>query len=156
ANNRIYYGTASFGDCPLVPGQLFALNFSNGSDVVPPHDFVNRAAGEVGGGIWTSPAVDPDTGTVYLTTGTPGFRDYRRQPEVNAVVALDWNTLAVKARWQYPGPLEGDFDFGTTPIIFYSGSSDPSVPTKLVGAINKNGVFYAFNIDDPGNLAQGP
>ena len=67
-NGSIYQGVASFGDCPLVQGQLVQMDATTGAiqhvaNMVP--------NGCVGGGIWSSPTIDPSDGSIYVTTGTP-------------------------------------------------------------------------------------
>ncbi|HXM54927.1 MAG TPA: PQQ-binding-like beta-propeller repeat protein, partial [Candidatus Dormibacteraeota bacterium] len=54
-NGFAYIGVASFGDCPLVPGQLLKVDLSTHQVVAT---FNAVAAGQVGGGIWTSPSLD--------------------------------------------------------------------------------------------------
>ena len=66
-NGYAYVGVASFGDCPLIQGQLIQVNLATGTiqntaNLVP--------NGQIGGGIWTSPAYDPATNTIYTATGT--------------------------------------------------------------------------------------
>src|SRR5919108_4333034 len=94
-NGFAYIGVASYGDCPLVQGQLLQVDLSTHRIV---HTFDVVPSGQVGGGIWTSPSVDPATGTLYVTTGTP--RTIGAQPLADAIVALDAATLAVKGSWQ--------------------------------------------------------
>jgi hypothetical protein len=102
--------------------------------------------GHVGGGIWTSPAVDPTTNTIFVTTGT---RVHRSDPLAQAIVALDANTLAVRDSWAIPDTqLVVDADWGDTPILF-----DDASGRHLVAAVNKNGIAYAF---DRTNLKKGP
>ena len=131
-NNKLFYGVAAQGDagspglggatCPFVRGALYAFNPATGDPIqgLAPRAFIDSPL--LGGGVFTTPAVDPSTGTMYLTTGSPGplppGRDYRDYPEVNALLALDVETLATKARWQLPGPLSGQFDFSSGPILF--------------------------------------
>ena len=49
------------------------------------------------------------------------------------------------------GPAAPDGDFGATPTLFTA--SIDGKPTKLVGAVNKNGIYYAFR---RGDVAAGP
>ncbi len=140
-NGYAYVGTASVGDCPLIPGQLLQISLST-------HQIVNSyntvPSGQVGGGIWTSPSIDPSTNTIFITVGnlTP----------TAAIVALDATTLAVKSSWLVPesdaAAAGGDADFGTSPILFTDTSND-----QLLGALNKDGIGYVFNRN---NLAAGP
>jgi outer membrane protein assembly factor BamB len=139
-NGYAYVGTASVGDCPLIPGQLLQISLST-------HQVVNSyntvPSGQVGGGIWTSPSIDPSTNTIFVTIGnlTPTAE----------IVALDATTLAVKSSWSVPvsdaAAAGGDSDFGTSPILFTDPNGD-----QLLGAINKDGIGYVFNRN---NLAAG-
>ena len=142
-NGYAYIGIASFGDCPLVQGQLLQVSLST-------HQIVNTLnlvpTGQVGGGIWTTPSIDTTTNTIYVATGT---ENYTTQTYAQAVVAVDASTLAVKDSWKLPeSEAVLDSDFGTTPTLF----SD-SAGNQLVAAINKNGAAYAFK---RGSLAAGP
>jgi outer membrane protein assembly factor BamB len=142
-NGYAYIGTASVGDCPLIPGQLLQVSLST-------HQVVNSfnavPQGQTGGGIWTSPSLDSATNTIFVTTGT---RSLPSQTLSEAVVALDASTLAVKSSWALPTSQETlDSDFGNTPILFNDAQNN-----ALVGAINKNGYAYAFNRN---NVAAGP
>ena len=138
-----YIGIASYGDCPLVQGQLLQVSLTS-HQVVQSFSFVPN--GQVGGGVWSSPSVDPATNTVYVTTGTLSDST---QTMSEAVVALDATTLALKGSWQIPrSAAVTDSDWGNTPILF----DDPH-GRHLVAATNKNGVLYAF---DRGNLGAGP
>src|SRR2546421_1960242 len=142
-NGYAYIGIASFGDCPLVQGQLLQVDLNT-------HQIVNTfnvvPAGQVGGGIWTSPSLDTTTNTIYVTTGTEGNAS---QPYSQAVLAIDASALTIKSSWKLPeGQAVTDSDFGNTPTFFNDASGNP-----LVVSINKNGYAYAFN---RANLAAGP
>ena len=138
-----YIGVASFGDCPLVPGQLLKVDLSTHQVVAT---FEAVASGQVGGGIWTSPSLDTATGTIFVDTGSPGAAG---QPLSQAIVSLDATTLAVKGSWKVPlADAVGDSDWSTSPILFADSGG-----RALVAAMNKNGRIYAF---DRGNLSGGP
>jgi polyvinyl alcohol dehydrogenase (cytochrome) len=142
-NGYAYIGTASVGDCPLIPGQLLQVDL-NTHLIVHTFNFVPQ--GQYGGGIWTSPSLDTSTNTIFVTTGT---RNQLSQTLSEAIVALDASTLAVKSSWAVPTSQETvDSDFGNTPILFNDAQNN-----ALVGAINKNGYAYAFNRN---NLVAGP
>ena len=142
-NGYAYIGTASVGDCPLVPGQLLQVNLST-HQIVHTATFVPQ--GQVGAGVWTTPSLDSSTNTIFVTTGT---RNQPSQTLSEAVIALDANTLAIKSSWSLPASAETvDSDFGSTPILFNDAASHP-----LLAAINKNGNAYAFNRN---KLAAGP
>jgi len=141
-NGFAYIGVASRADCPLVQGQLIQVSLST-------HQVVNTfnvvPDGQIGGGIWTSPSVDPSTNTVFVTTGTI----HGTQPLSEAVLSLDATSLTQKGVWQLPaGSRVTDSDWGDTPILFTD-----SAGRQLVAAINKNGIAYAF---DRNNLGKGP
>ena len=138
-NGSAYIGVASLSDCPLVPGQLLRVDL-NTHKVVGTWNAV--PAGQVGGGVWTSPTVDPATNTVYVTTGT---QTSPSELYAQAFVALDATTLAVKGSWQIPSAQQvSDGDWGTTPNL---------LPGGLVAAANKNGILYAFQRS---NISAGP
>jgi outer membrane protein assembly factor BamB len=142
-NGFAYIGVASFGDCPLVPGQLLKVDLSTHQVVAT---FNAVASGQVGGGIWTSPSMDVVTNTIYVTTGSPGADG---QPYSQAIVALDAGTLAVKSAWKIPpSAVVDDSDWSTSPILITDSGS-----RQLVASMNKNGFLYAF---DRTNLAAGP
>jgi outer membrane protein assembly factor BamB len=141
--NSAYIGIASLGDCPLVQGQLLRVDLTSHL-VVASVNFV--PTGQVGGGVWTTPAIDTATNTVYVTTGT---RNMASQTTSEAMVALDATTLAIKSYWQIPlSAANADSDWGDSPILFNDGNNRP-----MVAGINKNGFLYAF---DRTNLALGP
>jgi len=142
SNGYAYIGIASFGDCPLVQGQLLQVSLST-HQVVNTYNFV--PTGQVGGGIWTSPTIDAASNTVYVTTGT----EAGTEPLAQAIVALDAATLTLKSSWQIPAAQAiGDSDWGTNPIVFDDGTG-----THLVAAADKNGYVYAYNRAD---VAAGP
>jgi len=142
-NGYAYIGIASVGDCPLVQGQLLQVNLST-HQVVNTLNFVPN--GQVGAGIWTSPAVDSATSTIYVTTGTINVST---QTLAQAIVAIDASTLTVKSSWQVPQQdTVLDSDWGASPILATDASG-----RQLVSAINKNGYVYTFN---RANLGAGP
>jgi len=142
--NSVYIGVSSFGDCPLVQGQLVQLNRTTGAvqntfNVVP--------NGCIGGGVWGSPTIDATAGTIYFTTGNDGDCA-SAEPLAPAIVEVKASDLSLVGSWSVPPAQQSiDSDFGSTPTLF-TGSSQ-----ALVGAINKNGVYYAFK---RGALADGP
>ena len=146
--NSVYVGVASFGDCPLVQGQLLQLNRVTGAlqntfNVVP--------NGCTGGGVWGSPTVDAAAGTIYFATGNGGSCG-SSEPLAPAVVEVHASDLSLVGSWTVPPAQQGnDSDFGLTPTLFNGVIGGQSQP--LVGVINKNGLFYAFKRDA---LPSGP
>jgi polyvinyl alcohol dehydrogenase (cytochrome) len=140
--NSVYIGVASFGDCPLVQGQMLQINrvtgvLQNRFNVVP--------NGCTGGGVWSSPTVDAAAGTIYFTTGTPS-PDCPSTPGGPSMYELQASNLSLVGSWTVPAKQQiSDSDFGGTPTLFTGVIGGQSVP--LVGAINKDGIFYAFKRD---------
>ena len=92
-NGYAYVGVASFGDCPLIQGQLIQVNITSGTisntlNLVP--------NGQVGGGIWTSPAYDPATNRIFTDTGT---ENVPTQQWAQAYLAINASTLEVTDSW---------------------------------------------------------
>jgi hypothetical protein len=143
-NGHAYVGTASFCDDPLTQGKLLSINIATHRIDAT---FAVVPAGEVGGGIWTSPVIDPSTNTVFVTTGT---RTLASQVLAESIVALDATTLAVKGHWGIAdcNPTCADLDWGTTPTLMLDSGQ-----RQLIAAANKNGYLYAF---DRNNLTRGP
>jgi polyvinyl alcohol dehydrogenase (cytochrome) len=135
----VYIGVASFGDCPLVQGQLVQLNRVTGA---VQHTF-NVVPDEcIGAGVWGSPTIDTAAGTVYFTTGNGGACA-SGEPRAEAVVEVRASDLTLMGAWQVPpAQRQGDPDFGSTPTLFTGVIAGRS--RSLVGAINKNGIYYAF------------
>lgn len=147
-NGSIYAGVASNGDCPLTQGKLVKLDAATGAvqatfDVVP--------NGCTGGGFWGSPTIDAADNAVYVTSGNGSGTCSSGEPYAQSVIKLRADTLAYVSSWQQTDPPSEDHDFGATPTLFQATIN--GVNRLLVGAVNKNGTFYAF---DRTNLAAGP
>jgi outer membrane protein assembly factor BamB len=143
-NGYAFIGIASYGDCPLVPGQVLKVSLST-------HQIAATATlvpnGQVGAGVWTSPTLDPVTNTLYITTGTDGYNN--SQQYAQAFVALNADTLKITDSWKLPeSQTVHDSDFGNTPTLMTDSAGN-----RLVVAINKNGYAYAFKV---GHLSAGP
>src|SRR5437763_16315894 len=143
-NGSIYQGVASFGDCPLVQGQLVKLNGRTGAIQKVAKLVPDRC---VGAGVWSSPTIDQKNGKIYITTGTQDDScQVKGQPFVEpyalAIVELDLN-VKILGGWRIPASQQGvDSDFGVSPTLFNGKINGVSTP--LVGAGNKNGFYYAF------------
>lgn len=143
-NGSVYIGLASFGDCPLVQGQMIQLNASTGAIQ---HTFNVVPNGCTGGGVSGSPTIDEGTGKLYFATGNNGSCG-SSEPLAIAMVELNTSDLSFVRSWQVPSSeLVPDSDFVNTPTLF-TGSGTP-----MVGVANKNGVFYAFNRS---SISSGP
>jgi hypothetical protein len=146
-NGSLYLPLSSNGDCPaLTQGLIFKIDPATGAvqgtfKVVPD--------GCVGGGIWSALAIDAVDDAIYFTSGNPGACS-TAEPLAQAVVKIKASTLALVDSWQ-PSISLTDSDFGATPTLF-TGMRNGQV-RPLVGAVNKNGTYYAF---DRSSLSAGP
>ena len=118
-NGYAYVGMASFGDCPLIQGQLLQISLTSGTI----YNTLNLVPnGQVGGGIWTSPAYDPATNTIFTNTGT---QNLPTQQWAQAYLAIDAGTLEVKNSWKLPASeAVEDSDFGTSTTLFSDANGD--------------------------------
>lgn len=148
-NGEVYVGISSDSDCPLIPGGLVAFNQSTGATVAHWTDVPTTGGKDMtrGGSIWSSPA-QLANGDIVVTTGN----GYRRPLYNESIVALDPNTLTVLDYWQVPVAQKAlDGDFGGSPTTWTATLHGVSTP--MVGACNKNGLFYGFA---QGHLKAGP
>lgn len=149
-NNNLYVGVSSIGDCPLIPGQLVKLDAKTGVvraafDATPP--------GCPGAGVWTTPTIDQARNIVYVTTGTDGGGFCgQAEPYAQSFLQLTANNLTLLGAWKPPPSQQIiDGDFGATPTLFRARIG--GVTKWLVGAANKNGIYYAL---DRTNFSAGP
>jgi outer membrane protein assembly factor BamB len=132
----VYIGVSSFGDCPLVQGQLVQLNAATGAIQ---HKFNVVPNGCTGGGVSGSPTID-QTGNLYFATGNSGSCG-SSESNAPAVVELKASDLSFVRHWQVPSSERvTDSDFVNTPTLFTGSGGTP-----MVGVANKNGKFYALN-----------
>jgi polyvinyl alcohol dehydrogenase (cytochrome) len=151
-NNNVYIGSATTGEgagtqCKVIPGQFSELNASTGSimntfNTVPP--------GCAGGGVWSSPTYDASDGSIYFTAGTQGNCNDHISV---GIVKLRASDLTYLDSWQIPlsQRLTNDADFAGTPTLFTATIN--GTKQTMVGAADKNGLFYAFN---RASLSSGP
>ncbi|HEY2553571.1 MAG TPA: PQQ-binding-like beta-propeller repeat protein [Streptosporangiaceae bacterium] len=140
---RIYMGVSSQCDSPLSMGGLREFSQATGAHVA---FFKTNPPGPTGPSIWSSAAA-PSSGTsVYVTTGN-GLG-----PNQISVIRLNGTSLARQGGWQIPAVAHGfDSDFGGSATLFSARIGGRS--TLLVGACNKNGVYYTLR---RGDLKAGP
>jgi polyvinyl alcohol dehydrogenase (cytochrome) len=145
---KVYIGMASFGDCPTVQGQIFQLDAATGNIL---HIFSVIPDGCTGGGVWSSPVIDPQSGALYISTGNadtcPLSVGYS-----SSMLELRAADLSLVDFWKVPGPdCVIDCDFGAAPTLFTApmGGSGRS----MVGVAHKNGLYYAFIRDA---MSDGP
>ena len=148
ANGKVYVGIASQCDDPLVPAGVWGFDAGTGATLGEWHSLPNN---ELGGSIWSTPAVLPD-GSVIATTGNGPDK----QPAAlytDSFVRLDGTSMNLLDSWQVPTSQQvNDGDFGASPTVFTANLGGQG-PTEMVGACNKNGIFYALQADA---LSAGP
>jgi outer membrane protein assembly factor BamB len=143
----VYIGVTSQCDAPLIPGGVLAVDQATGTVLGRYH---STPPGGRGASVWGSVLVTDD-GLVFAATGNgPAGSDG------DAVVQLDLDpvaqTLTRTAIWVVPRNQRGpDSDFGSSLTQFTATLN--GVPTEMVGACNKNGVYYAF---DAADISAGP
>jgi outer membrane protein assembly factor BamB len=138
---NIYVGIASQCDVPLVRGGL--SEFSQASGALE-NTFFTTPPQSVGASIWSSAATDGQS--IYITTGN-GDQDSLAYSVIKLSPALAQQDI-----WTVPhNQLVSDSDFGGSPGLWTA--SVGGVKTTLVGASNKNGIFYAFRTSA---LSAGP
>jgi polyvinyl alcohol dehydrogenase (cytochrome) len=144
---NLYVGVASSPpDCPLVTGRVFELDASSGALL---HTLTVSSKKCTGATVWGAITIDEASGRLFFATGNSGTAAgiptdcTYRDPFAQAVVSTR-ATLGVIAHWQVPTTqAPGDSDFGSTPTLFTTPGAHNKL-VALVGAANKNGVFYAF------------
>ncbi len=142
-HGSVFIGVSSLGDCPLVPGKMVKLNAANGS--IQAEFTVSLPATCSGDTMWSAPSLDPALNALFITTGNSntaaGANCYTKDDD--AILKLSMTTLKLEARWQVPKRQEYlDADFGATATLFDVRLGGRTV--GLVGAANKDGVFYAL------------
>jgi outer membrane protein assembly factor BamB len=140
SNRLVYVGVSSAFQA--LRGEIRALDLDSGA-VVAQRYFVPE--GQRGADIWNSPAMSSDGTKVLVATGNDfgGFNG----PYTRAIVALDPPSLGIIDSHREAAASQ-DLDFGTTPVVFRDAQG-----RALVGANNKNGVFYAYDLAHVGTGA---
>jgi outer membrane protein assembly factor BamB len=145
AGGRIVMGLAANCEADLVRGGVVSVDQHTGALL---HTWYAVPTGQVGASVWSSAAAaGPD---VWVTTGNPDPTG-STVDDAYSIVRLTASTLAKTDEWTVPASIVQDLDFGSSPTLF--PATVGGVATDLVGACNKNGVFYAWR---RANLAAGP
>jgi len=99
-----------------------------------------------GGGIWETPAIDPDLGLLYVAVGNP-FGDSRRRTGTNlfsdSIIALRLESGKLAWYFQQTHHDVWDYDSGGPPILFDMQVRGQRV--KAVAEASKNGYLYILN-----------
>jgi polyvinyl alcohol dehydrogenase (cytochrome) len=138
SHGKIYVGISSNCDIPLVRAGVAGFSQSTGKRF---GTFFTVPKGHVGGSVWSTPAVGSN-GDVYITTGNGPTRVNTFLTD--SIVKLS-PSLKKLGSWTVPlGPnIGGDDDFGASPTLFSARINAKATP--MVGACNKDGIFYALN-----------
>ena len=147
ANGHVYVGISSDCDAPLVPAGVVEFNQDTGA----PEGSWQTVLGKAGGSVWSSLAVSTlGDGSVFATTGNGIGNPAPLYAE--SIVRLSGAGLSLLDSWQVPANQQtGDADFGASPTVFSADLNGTT--TAMVGACDKNGIYYAFRQDD---LHDGP
>lgn len=141
--SSVLQGISSNCDAPFVRGDLVSLDRDGGTRSANAA-FVDEST--LGSGVWTSPAVDTATKTVFVTTASAQSMD---DGYAYSIVSMKLDDLSILDSWKLPDvPEWADYDWGTSPTLFEDAEG-----RQLVGAGQKNGAYYAF---DRRNLSAGP
>jgi polyvinyl alcohol dehydrogenase (cytochrome) len=144
----LYIGIASWGDCPLVQGEFVKVRATTGKIVKTWYPSSDDKPDCIGGGIWSSAAIDKVSNKVYFNTGTTGSCLQYGE----AVIELNASDLSLVGLWQVPVSEQvSDGDFGASPTLFTATIG--GTVHNMVGEQNKNGIYYAFYLDQ---LVAGP
>ena len=138
-DGSLYLGIASLGDCPLVRGALVRIRLD---DPHHPQIAYLAPAEDVGGGVWSTPALDEAGNSVVITTGT-GEQDVEEGMWGGTLATLDIETLQLKDWFFLPSnSVEEDIEWGSSPTVFTHSDG-----TRAVAASGKDGVLYALTAD---------
>ena len=140
-NGNIYVGVASNCDAPLVASGLKEYSQATGAQENFYHTYPGHTAQP---SIWSSAALYTAGQHVFVTQGNgPGGASVSGAAECVDAGQRD----ASECR----PPRTDRLDFGGSPTLFTATIGGG--PTQIVGACNKNGVYYAWR---QGDLAAGP
>jgi outer membrane protein assembly factor BamB len=154
AGGHVYTGLSSSCDTPLIRGGLAEPGQHTGQVL---HTWHTVPSGSPGGSIWPSAAVSSSGSDVRVSTGNECDPTISTCPSGNQaghslpIVHLPASLTLLQA-WPAPGTAgQGhDWDFGSSPALFGSGSPPPGA-----GACNKNGRYYALAASPLGSTPLG-
>jgi outer membrane protein assembly factor BamB len=150
ANGHVYVGISSQCDAPYILGGAEVFNQATGALQGTWHSL---PTGDVGASVWSSLAESTlGDGSVFVATGNAPDATAKEPPNSQSIVRLSGTNLSQLDSWEVPVSQRiGDGDFGGSPTIFTADLDGTSTP--MVGACNKNGIYYALRQDD---LHAGP
>ncbi len=128
ANGLLIIGAAStLSENPKKSGQVLAYDTTTGK--LRWRVYVEQG-GKAGGGVWSSPAIDTASNTVFVGTGDPD----------DGVEALNLKTGHLLWHWRSVVQDVGDTDVGAGPLLYHT-------PKGLFRVVvgGKNGNIYTFD-----------
>ena len=149
-------GLGSHNDTPCVPGQIELFDALSGGTPLNTFDILQGCpVGQscVGGGVWSSPAVDTSFGSpvLYIGTGNPGNGCTPASTAVAAksytdgILALDGNNLGLLNFYQaYTTDLIDEFDFGSSVVLHSTSQCTSSGSLNWVTEANKGGTVFTL------------
>lgn len=144
-NGTVYLGhSADQGDVSSARGGLVAFDEQTGA--IRWHTYM-VPAGNDGGSIWSTPAIDTTSGRLYIGTGNAYHPPAAETTD--SIVALDAATGQLLAHYQATSgdvfdlttnPTGTDQDFGASPNLFAGPGGQ-----QLVGEAQKSGAYWALD-----------
>lgn len=141
----VLMGISSSCDNPLIRGGAIAFDQATGK---VRGTWYAMGPGRVGGSVWSSLASDGTS--AWVTTGNPDPTGSAVDSSYS-IVRLALPSMKAVDSFTVSIPIDADKDFGSSPTLFSATLGGSA--TQMVGACNKNGVYYAFRAK---NLAAGP
>jgi outer membrane protein assembly factor BamB len=139
-NNSLFVGVSSLGDCPTVRGAVARIDLGKPQK---PAFFYFDPPGQLGGGVWSTPAFDTQSNTVIVTSGNGDF-DPASGLWAGTLMTLDASTLTPRNHFELPSNDPNlDMDWSSSPILFQASDG-----TDLVAAAAKDGVLYCLRRKD--------
>jgi len=139
-NRNICLGVSSQCDNPLIRGGIKAFDVHTGA---LRKTYWTTPARTVGASVWTSAASDKKYIWITIGNGEGGGDAF-------SIDRLSTG-LQFQTKWTVPDTQGTDLDWGSSPTLFQATLNN--VKTEMVGANEKNGIFYAF---DAIHLENGP
>ncbi len=152
-NGVVYVGVASHSDAPCVQGMMYGVNAATGS-INWTFNAINQSTCPsgtcVGGGIWSSAALDTGANLLYISTGNPGSTCTPSTANAtlypDSVLAINMSTGQLVGFFKAISNDTQDDDFGSSPVLLTTGSAASCPGTNSarnwVSDASKNGIMY--------------
>jgi outer membrane protein assembly factor BamB len=145
-NGNVYVGVSSNCGSPESEGGVLGFNAGTGTELGRWHSI----PGQTGGSVWSTPTAG-DNGSIIVDTGNSPSMTLPPPLHADSINKIDGSSIKLINTFQPPASALGtDDDFGATATAFTATLN--GVRTRMVGACDKNGVYYALRED---NLSEG-